>query len=409
MTMWRCSGVAALLLVGCAARPLPPSPFEHDLGPPAHEVRLRYELRWRGAVVGDVALTIARRGDAVTVDRRETLRLRRGDARVVQRAEVHVEATSALVPRRLCWTIDDAARRCAAVQGDAWQEGTQRVADAAAVPSELVPLLAQRDGGFAGPVLLPGPTLLVGDGAVTSLADGQHLTQVELGGARRQSVVTLGPDGLPDQIVDDTGVSAHRVATVARADDDVDVLALGALAIAGPADPATGLELTLGPGAPAAWPALPGQDVVARDAGRVALTLAAPPTATRDAAIAAITAEVAAAIAPSLAPTTDAAGDCTTYALALHAALRRAGFAAQLVTGFVIVDGALRRHRWVAAWSADRWWPVDAAFGEAPAGPTHVALRLHDASAAALWAADAAFTAIVGARYLPALRPDHAS
>ncbi len=395
---------AALTLAGCAARPLPMSPFDHDVGQPERRTRAVYALRWRGAVVGDATLTIVRRDDVVTIDRRDTLRVRRGDASVTRTLRILVEATAALVPRVLRWWRDDAAEQRAERRADGWFVDGAWVADAAALPSELVPLVAWRDHGFAGPVLLPGETLLVGAGDVTPLVDGQHLARVALAGVVRRSVVTLAADGVPTQIVDDTGVTASRVDALPPATASADVLALGSLPVTGA--PAPTLALTLVDGPALALPDLPGQRVVARDGRELAIELSSPGAV--DGALARITAAVAAAVVPSLAlPRTPDAGDCTTFALELHAALRRAGIEAQLVTGYLLVDDTLWRHRWVAARVGQGWVPVDAT--QAHGGADHLALRQHDATAAEVWAADAAFTAVESARYLPAARPDHAS
>ena len=404
MAMRALTIAGALAIAACAPRPLPLSPFDHAAAGAETLARVSYQLRWRGAVVGDATLAIVRRRDAVTIDRRDTLRLRRGDASVTRTLRIVVEANAALVPRALRWWRDELPEQHAERRTDGWFVDGTWVADAAAVPSELVPLLAARDHGFVGPVLLPGDTLLVGAGEVTALAEGQHLARVTIAGVVRRSVVTLATDGLPSQIIDDTGVTASRVDALPPTTASADVLALGALPVAGAPGPT--LALTIVDGATLALPELAGQRVVATDTAELTVALAPPPDL--DGAIARITAMVADAIAPSLAmPATPATGDCTTFALELHAALGRAGIAAQLVTGYLLVDGTLWRHRWVVAWTGRAWVQVDAT--QPQPGADHLALRLHGTTAADLWAADAAFIAISAARYLPAARPDHAS
>ena len=69
-------------------------------------------------------------------------------------------------------------------------------------------------------------------------------------------------------------------------------------------------------------------------------------------------------------------GDCTAHALVLAEALRRRGYETRLVTGYILEDGALRRHRWNLVHVAGDWIPVDPMFGEVPASPSHLALAI---------------------------------
>jgi transglutaminase-like putative cysteine protease len=73
-------------------------------------------------------------------------------------------------------------------------------------------------------------------------------------------------------------------------------------------------------------------------------------------------------------------GDCTAHAIVLTKILEERGFPARLVTGYVLDEGALRRHRWVVVQVDGRWVPVDPMFDEVPAGPRHLALAVHGAS-----------------------------
>jgi hypothetical protein len=73
-------------------------------------------------------------------------------------------------------------------------------------------------------------------------------------------------------------------------------------------------------------------------------------------------------------------GDCTAHAIVLKGLLEQRGYQARLVTGFVLDDGALRRHRWVVVKVNRRWVPVDPMFDEAPASPAHLALAVHGSS-----------------------------
>jgi hypothetical protein len=72
-------------------------------------------------------------------------------------------------------------------------------------------------------------------------------------------------------------------------------------------------------------------------------------------------------------------GDCTAHALVLADLLGDRGYPTRLVTGYVLDDGALRRHRWLLVQVAGEWVPVDPMRGEVPASPAHLALAVHGA------------------------------
>jgi transglutaminase-like putative cysteine protease len=74
-------------------------------------------------------------------------------------------------------------------------------------------------------------------------------------------------------------------------------------------------------------------------------------------------------------------GDCTTHAVLLAQELATRGYQARLVTGFVLDQGRLHRHRWVVVHIGKRWVPVDPMFDEVPAQPTHIALAVTGSSA----------------------------
>jgi hypothetical protein len=73
-------------------------------------------------------------------------------------------------------------------------------------------------------------------------------------------------------------------------------------------------------------------------------------------------------------------GDCTAHAVVLARDLAERGYDARLVTGYVLGQGALRRHRWVVVRLGKDWIPVDPTFDEVPASPRHLALAVTGAS-----------------------------
>lgn len=344
-----------------------------------------YELTWRGRAIGVAELRIEHDADGVRVRRREHLRFARGDVPVDEDVEITAEATSALHARRATWARrgERAMTRLATWHADGWRVDGRVVAPADAVPSELVPALARRDGGFAGRVLVLGESVLLAEARVQQLGPERQLALTIVDGVARRTVVELDAAGWPAVLVDDSGVTARRVATTpALPATRADVLALAALEIRGEPGPGRRVQLDA-------------------SAGQVA-----PPRLRDDVPVPprvrALVGEVARSITPSLAPanSTATAGDCTTYAVELASRLRAAGVDARLVTGFVVVDGWLWPHRWVATPLGDAWLGLDASRDLAPTGADHVALRVHELDEAARWAASAALATVSGASFV---------
>jgi hypothetical protein len=341
-----------------------------------------FAISWRGRAIGVADVRIERRADVVTVRRHEHLRFARGVVDVDEDVELTVEATATLRARRATWTRrgEPTSTQVATWHADGWRVDDRVVAPADAVPSELVPALVQRDGSFAGPVLLLGAALVLAEARVEALGPGRQLALTTVDGVTRRTVVELDEAGWPVTIVDDSGVTAQRVTrTPALPAVRADVLALGALVVRGTPGPEPRIELDGAGPRP-----------------RLRDDVPVPPRAR------ALVSEVAAAITPSLARAGDAAsaGDCTTYAVELAARLRSAGLDAHLVTGFVLADGRLWPHRWVAIPVGDAWLGLDASRDLAPTGADHVALRVHGLDEAARWAASAALATVASARFV---------
>ncbi len=411
---------------------------------PEDRVR-RYTIWLGGARIGTATELEAWSAAGVTLSRTESLRFLREDTEVSLETAIEVVADAALVPVRVAWTATPGGRATAVrgagggpggaaphAQPDggaaAAGRGGWTVVDGAgapralpdAVPAELVPLLARRDGGFAGRVFLPARGFVVGEGRVVAVAPRRLVARLWTGGAVSESTIDVGADGSYARIVDGDGVIA-LLATEAQAAEPfprVDLVAATAIPIAG--EP--GREPRLVIEGAFALPAVPGQSARAHPDGlelalspRLAGGLPPPPLPPPAAArgpdrtreIGALVSRVRARIAPDLAagpaPAAAAAaataGDCTTYALAYAAHAAQAGIPTRVVTGFRVDGDRLVRHRWAVSWTGRAWIAVDAAFGTAPAGGDLVGLAVHDADDAGLVAGEASLTQLRGAAW----------
>jgi len=416
--------IALTALVACA-RPLAPdaeprAPRDAPAPPagPGERVR-RYTIWLGGARIGTAVETEAWSAAGVTLARAESLRFLREDTEVSLETAIEVVADAALVPARVAWAATPGGRATAVRGPGGWivdgDGGRRALPDA--VPAELVPLLARRDGRFAGRVFLPARGFVVGEGRVEPVAPRRLIARLRAGGAIAESTIDVDADGSYARIVDGDGVIAIR-ATAAQAAAPfprVDLVAAAAIPIAGAPGPERRLVLD----GDLALPALPGQAARAgADGIEVALSPhlagglpppspdAAPgPDRTRE--IGALVARVRARIAPDLAagPAIAAAaaaataGDCTTYALAYAAHAAQAGIPTRVVTGFRVDGDRLVRHRWAVSWTGRGWIAVDAAFGAAPAGGDLIGLAVHDADDAGLVSGEAALTQLRGATW----------
>ncbi len=410
--------IALATLVACAR---PPAPVLDD--PPAPEaprdtVR-RYTIWLGGARIGTAVETEAWSAAGVALVRAESLRFLREDTAVSIETAIEIAADAALTPARVAWTGTPGGRATAIRGAGGWiiDGGAAPSLPADAVPAELVPLLARRDGGFAGRVFLPARGFVLGEGRVDAVAPRRLVARLVTAGAAAESTIDVGDDGTYVRIVDGDGVIAMR-ATEAQAAAPfplVDLVAATAVPIAGAPGPEPRLLLD----GNVALPAVPGQAARAHPDGielalspRLAGDLAPPdpdaaPGPDRMREIRALVARVQARIAPDLAagPVRAAAaaaataGDCTTYALAYAAHAAERGIPTRVVTGFRIDGARLVRHRWAVSWTGRAWIAIDAAFGAAPAGGDLIGLAIHDADDAGLVAGEAALTQLRGAAW----------
>lgn len=416
-------GLVAALAFGCStARPdLRPPPAEDDPAARAALVasafdghRAAFELRWEGRRIGDARERFFADPGAAggyRFERVERVVLRRGGTLSSARTVITIDVDAALHAQRVMVVRDAGgvltraeARR---LSDDGWQvavgEGPPRLVDGSAVPSSLVPLLVAAGGArgraFAGPILVEGANLaqatlaLEVDGA-SRLATGRVTTRA----GELRSVSRLDDEGHVQEAGLGAALTSRRTdeGSLAAAFDPPDVVGDSALAVLGTprAADTSGLRVTVDGVAatPRVLGELPGQTVT-QDGGawRVHVAPTAWPQAgtgawrdvadrvhrvarllTDDLGMATISADEALAAGR---------GDCTAHAIVLERDLADAGYAVRLVTGFVLDDGALHRHRWVVVQIGKRWVPVDPMFDEVPAQPTHVALAVHGSSA----------------------------
>ena len=416
--------IALAALVACARPPAPDvAPRESQVPhePPGDRVR-RYTIWLGGARIGTAVETEAWSAAGVTLARAESLRFLREETPVSIETAIEIAADAALVPARVAWTGTPGGR-ATAIRGPAgWTvDGDARRTLPDAIPAELVPLLARRDGRFAGRVFLPARAFVVGEVRIDPVAPRRLIARLQAGGAVTESTIDVDADGSYARIVDGDGVIAIR-ATAAQAAEPfplVDLIAATAIPIAG----APGPERHLVIAGDVALPAVPGQAAGAHPGGvelalspRLAGDLPPPPLSSppgaapppdRTPAIRALVAQVRARIEPDLAagPAFAAAapaataGDCTTYALAYAAHAARAGIPTRVVTGFRVDGDRLVRHRWAVSWTGRGWIAIDAAFGAAPAGGDLIGLAVHDADDAGLVAGAAALARLRGAAW----------
>jgi hypothetical protein len=389
--------------------------------PPADQVR-RYTIWLGGARIGTAIEHEAWSAAGVRLVRTEQLRFLREETEVALETAIEIAADPALLPSRVAWTATPGGRATAVRGSDGWiveeasgSAGGRRILPDG-VPAELVPLLARRDGGFAGRVFLPARGFVVGEGRVDAVAPRRLVARLQAGGVTAESTIDVAEDGAYARVVDGDGVIALRAtaAQVAEPFPLVDLIAATAIPIAG----APGRERRLILEGDVALPGVPGQAARAHAAG-IELALSPhlpgalePPEgamggADRTREIRALAARVRARIAPDLAagpaPAAAApgatAGDCTTYALAYAAHATRAGIATRVVTGFRVDGDRLVRHRWAVSWTGRAWIAIDAAFGAAPAGGDLIGLAIHDADDAGLVAGEASLTQLRAASW----------
>ena len=371
-------------------------------------------LTWDGHRIGDASERFTASPAAAggyRFERSERVQVRRQGAVSSSVTEIRVDLDDALVPRHV-WVERRAGQvlvhgEAVRLVDDAWRvsyDGTpDRLFDGAAMPSTLVPLLVAASGvasgrGFDAPVMVEGAGLAVAHLAVDVSGDrrtARARLSTAVGELRAQA--TLDDRGLILSAGEGAAVASRRATAdeVAAPFDPPDLVEGSAVAVAGlAADPHwPGALHLLVHGVRAAPPALddlPAQQATLLDGGDwdVRVSAAAPAgedglavVRERTRHVSRLLEDDSAVAARGLSEALAARrGDCTAHALVLQSLLRERGLDARLVTGFVLDDGALRRHRWVTVRVGHTWVPVDPMFDEVPASPAHLALAVHDSS-----------------------------
>lgn len=441
-----CRPVRAMFLAVLVACAHPPQPRIDEPAAVPEDRERHYTIWLGGARVGTAVETEDWSASGVVLRRVETMAFLRGDAEVGLRTEIEIEAASDLVPSRVVWSErGQRERRGAAFRDErGWvidAEGAPRTLPGDAVPAELVPLVARRDGRFAGRVFLPARGFVSGVGQVAPVAPDRLVARLAFdNGAVAEATIDLDRDGAYGRVVDGDGVIAIRATALEAAApfERVDLIAATAIPIAGtPSAPDAGsielrgrsrsarprsgvgdaerLERRLWLDGDIALPPVPGQAARTQPDGlelvlspRLPGALPTEPIARdRTAEIRALVAEVRGRIAPDLAtgPARAAtapvatAGDCTTYALAYAAHAAARAIPTRVVTGLRIDGDRLIRHRWAVSWTGRSWIAIDAAFGAVPAGGDLIGLAVHDADDAGLVAGEAALTQVRAATW----------
>jgi hypothetical protein len=414
--------VGVCLVIGCASAPrqLLPPPSEDDPAARAALVagaldghQAAFVLTWEGRRIGDARERFFAEPSAqggYRFERIERVTVRRDDARASATTTITIDVDAALQARSVTVLRQSGGRVTRAearrLSDDGWQvtvgRARPRLIDGAAVPATLVPLLVKAAGAqgraFAGPVLVEGAALAAAELTIdvdpaTRLAHARISTRA----GELRSVTRLDAEGHVIEAGLEAALSSTRVdpSALDAPFDPPDLLGATALPVTGSAtDDSQGLRLRVAGVAatPPVLAELPGQRVIAAtDAGwEVEVSPTAWPqagtgawrdVATRVHRVARELPDDLAAVSLTLDETLAAGrGDCTAHAVVLEHDLRAQGYNARLVTGFVLEDGALRRHRWVVVQIGKRWVPVDPMFDEVPAQPTHIALAVHGSS-----------------------------
>jgi hypothetical protein len=401
----------AVVVAGCPAAPTTTALDWPEPGPVGAATAI-YDLRWDGALIGEAA----QRDSPSLLVRTERVTVRRGEAVVTD--ELYLEITrvdgAATAVRLERGSAGERHRGLAVATAAGWevhQDGETPVIVPPARPFEEVIARPPGPDGFAGPVLLAGWGFAVAPLAI--VADGEDWrATLELDGGAVSARLRYATDGVLDRVASGDGVTAERRRPDAPPPRfaPIEVVDGNALIVDGGA--AASLEF---PDALGAVPALPGQRVTPLPTGgwRVDLDAAAPgglppgaPGPDRSADLADLTAMVADRIADDLgatAPSLGAArtatrGDCTTHALALVAAADDLGLTTRIVTGLRLDGDTLIRHRWVVAWTGQRWLALDPTYRESPARPRLIGLASHGPRAAERAVVDAAVFDRLGRR-----------
>ncbi len=404
--------------------------------------RAEFDLRWRGHLAGRAREELSARPGAsgYRLSRSERWRVARGDSVVEWEIEVVIDADSRLRGERIAFYRDRRLRGSARRASSGWiiesaDEAPRRAP--AAEPAELVFLRASRPGAarWSGPVLLAGFDFAAAELAVEPVSARELRAVLTAASGRLQTRVWLRGDGTVERAAG-PDVTATRSAEGSPAGQPPDLIALGAITVAGSRRAAIEIDVAPRRDVPAA---LPGQRILAAPAGwrielggpsgRVAWPAPAIPDPAPDAALRALADKVvrAAGTAGPLdelralarhtadavnddlsAGTVSAAGDvllagradCVGHAALFSALARARGFDVRLVSGYRLDGRVLARHMWAVARVGTSTIVIDPTAGEAPAAPGHhIGLVAHGSAPAEIaLAAELAFAGLSGAR-----------
>jgi hypothetical protein len=371
------------------------------LAPALEGYRADFVLSWNGARIGEAREKFVADGQgAWRFERSERTVVRREGATATARTEIAVEVDETLTARRVRvvrW-IGPTRTEAEAIRlvDDAWrvtQGGHNRLVDGAAVPSTLVPLLLA--GGTAGrewsaPVLVEGAGLAMANLTVSIPGGGGHAdSELATPVGRLRGTAWLDADGFVTRVGEGSRGLASRRVDAAELDapfDPPELVDSSAVPVVGAAAtfPAVRIDGLSAP--PPALAELPRQEIALRG-GSVDIRIAPRSLASLPSEIAELTHSVARTLAddPAVAALFSeealaaGRGDCTAHAVVLLRRLGERGYQSRLVTGFVLSDGALRRHRWVLVRVGAEWIPLDPTRDEAPATTPRVALAVHGA------------------------------
>ncbi len=410
--------LVASLLASCAhpARPVLAPPEEVD-DPAARPSRARalagyraaYRLSWAGQRIGDAREHLVADPRALggyRFERRERVIVRRGGVATTASTTVLIDVDERLSARRVVVERSSGSSHSRGVAerlpGDGWRvtfgASKPRQVDGAAVPTTLVPLLVASAGAkpgraFEGPILVEGAGLAVARLALDVTPDRRRtLARIKTAAGDLRAEARLDERGYLAAAGSASTLASERVADETLLDapfDAPEIVDSTAIAVRGVAAPGARLRLRIADvnAAPPRVPDLASQKITVDERGWD-ITLAAPPPPraaellvdlrerTRDVArllekdLGTVALDSGEALAAGR-------GDCTAHALVLAETLRARGYGTRLVTGFVLEDGALRRHRWVLVQVAGDWIPVDPMLGEVPASAAHLALAVH--------------------------------
>jgi len=383
----------AIVLVGIAAcgGATAARPRDDLDAPRARTLERGFTLAWRGARIGDAREREAWDAGGVTLERHESIRVRRAGALAITETSIAIHADRALVADRVTWREEhsDGPTRMgrATRELDGWRieldgEAARR-AGGDAVPEELVPIVVRERGAFDGEVMLTGRGFAVAHAEIV-VRRPSSVVRIRVDGAELSATVTLDQNGDPLRIAASDGVVAARAddATIAQPFDPPEVVDGAAIALdrAAPADRSP-ITIVLHGVTRAPPPAMIGQSIAA-DGDTWTITLA--PIDARD--------DQLRSLAHAIFAADD--GDCNAHAVAFAS---RASVPAKLVTGWRVDGARLVRHRWALAQIGDRWIPIDPSYDEAPAAPRLIGLAITDDTAAGLALGDLAFSGTDGA------------